>query len=368
MIMDTMFDYIKWRGDERFSMRPFNDVDAMILTYVSYLDIKSVMKDGSRRMLKDICGELKLKDGGYNILTVTGTTGESPLMDELAGSKRFGDIYVRDFIDVFKPSESLQFAALTFDLDDDVSMMTFRGTDDSLAGWKEDFMLSYRMMPGQRMSAEYVTSVISSDAKKGSEKGYYISGHSKGANLALYSAVSIDDSMWDKILHVYMFDGPGLCPDVMPDKDITRIRDRSTHIRPSYSVMGGLFDAELPDTRIVKSTSYDILQHDMISWGIEYGDFLYTDEAEARSNWICEGLKRWIESADLSQREKLVNEMFDAFADNGYSRLKDLSDKGPKSLEQLLITMSGLSPEVKVLVKSLPKQLFHSIKLGRWQP
>jgi hypothetical protein len=43
MNMGTVLEYLKWRADLRFSKDPFNDVDALILSMLSYLPFKDIV-------------------------------------------------------------------------------------------------------------------------------------------------------------------------------------------------------------------------------------------------------------------------------------------------------------------------------------
>lgn len=373
--VDTIFDYIKWRGDERFSYRPFNDVDAVVICYLSYLDMTDGMKltqkseDGVFRWytkpikLREVCRRIKAKNGGYNILSVNGAVGASPLVDEMSASKRFGDLYISDYMEVFDKDNDIQFSAMTVDLDNHTSFIVFRGTDDSLPGWKEDFMLSYKTIPGQKLAADYAKRHIENDmaSERDDLHRYYMGGHSKGGNLVLYAAATLPDDLWLKIEHVYMLDGPGLCKDVMPEVDTDHIAGRTTHIRPEFSVIGGLFDSGIPDTRIVKSDFTRIMQHDPSSWGVKYGELYYTDGYEPFAEWINAGLDKWIENAGMEERERFVTELFDAFAAGGYLHFKDLNFIDRRGIQNIVNKMSEMSPEVKAVAQELPKQLIRAL-------
>ena len=43
--MATLFDYIKWRGDLSFTEAPFNEVDSLIFSLLTYLDMKGIVPD-----------------------------------------------------------------------------------------------------------------------------------------------------------------------------------------------------------------------------------------------------------------------------------------------------------------------------------
>ena len=382
--MDTLYEYIRWRGDERFSYRSFNDVDALIICYLAYLDMSHGIKTdkgvGSKRSadiaediarermkpikLREICKRIKARDGGYNILSVSGGFGESPIIDAAAASKRFGDLYISDYVEIFDTDEATQFSAMTVDLDNHTSFIAYRGTDDSLPGWKEDFMLAYRMIPGQKLAYDYARRHIEADKDSGSGIGrrYYIGGHSKGGNLALYVASLLPDELWQRVEHVYILDGPGLCKEVLPGIDMSHIADRTTNIRPEFSVIGSLFDTDISDTRIVKSNAPGMMQHDLSRWGIEYGELSCSDRYDPAAEWLNAGIDRWIENADMMTRKRFVTDLFDAFAAGGYMHLKDLNNIDKKGIQSIITKMSNMSPEAKSMAHDLPKSLLRTLR------
>ena len=53
-----------------------------------------------------------------------------------------------------------QFSALTMLLPDGSAYVAFRGTDDTIVGWKEDFNMAFTPeIPAQKYAAEYLRQV-----------------------------------------------------------------------------------------------------------------------------------------------------------------------------------------------------------------
>ncbi|MBR1522897.1 MAG: DUF2974 domain-containing protein, partial [Lachnospiraceae bacterium] len=371
--MDTIYDYIKWRGDERFSYRPFSETDAVIRCYLAYLDINDAMRasvrpsdpctwrSDNRYKLRDICHSTKEKGGGYNILTISGGFGESPLIDAMAVSKRFGDLWISRLMEVYDEENSVQFSAITIALDNHSSFIAFRGTDDSLAGWKEDFMMSYTTVKAQELALSYARQQIEDILTNDERHVFYLGGHSKGGNLALYSAATLPMDMWQSVQHVYMLDSPGLCLDAAPQVDLDHIAGRTTHIRPEFSVIGSLFDTSIPDTKIVKSNAKKMMQHDLSSWGVRYGDLYYTEKLAPAAKKIDEGLDRWLEKASAEERTAFVTELFDAIAAEGILHFKDTSAIDRHSIQNIVLRVTNMSHDARATALSLPKELIKSM-------
>ena len=67
---------------------------------------------------------------------------------------------------------------MTYRLTMDVYLVVFRGTDDTLIGWKEDFHMTYMdHVPAQRRAASYLQNVM----KEFPKGRFLVAGHSKGA-------------------------------------------------------------------------------------------------------------------------------------------------------------------------------------------
>ena len=64
------------------------------------------------------------------------------MMMEMAKSVRFGKCVVRNYVNDIVTEAEQQFAAMEIVLEDGTSYVSFRGTDDTIIGWKEDFNLS----------------------------------------------------------------------------------------------------------------------------------------------------------------------------------------------------------------------------------
>ena len=77
-----------------------------------------------------------------------------------AANPRFSGIEMGAFLEQFDGDEQTQFAAVTYRLPSGMLVVTFRGTDDSLVGWKEDFNMAFQYpVPAQVTAADYLTRV-----------------------------------------------------------------------------------------------------------------------------------------------------------------------------------------------------------------
>ncbi|MCB5629869.1 Mbeg1-like protein, partial [Bifidobacterium animalis] len=57
---------------------------------------------------------------------------------------RYQNILLSNYINELDYQSIKQFAAITFQLEDSSIYVAFRGTDDTILGWREDFQMTYQ--------------------------------------------------------------------------------------------------------------------------------------------------------------------------------------------------------------------------------
>ena len=346
--MDNLSDYIKWMGDLPFSAYPLNDADALVLCFLAYYDFTSLFSEtGKEACLRDSLG--MLEEGELRVMLVGRDRGFREILEAAARSRRFGDLRMSDYVDLWRADPPLQFAALTFH-GEDFSFLAFRGTDGSLAGWKEDFMISFTITEAQELARAYAQRVIEEDRR------CYIGGHSKGGNLALYAACELPARQWDRVRRLYLLDSPGLCSEVMETDCVGRIDPKTTRIVPAFSVVGKLIEPKISDSRIVSSTAAGFVQHSLDTWGIDHGKLALAPEESPRSRWINETLSRWIGGISQEDRAVFVQELFAALSADGAETLEDIESGGAASFESILASLFKASSVTKRTITDLPKR------------
>lgn len=153
----------------------------------------------------------------------------------MASSRHFGTAELSYYRAIFDESHSTQFASVQIRLGDGSRYISFRGTDNSITGWEEDFRMGSEVAPAQKEATKYLNEVMD---PKGT---YRIGGHSKGGNLAIYASIHCREELSASILAVYNNDGPGLSSDIIPQEQLQRIDGRLRWIIPEDSVIGTLF-------------------------------------------------------------------------------------------------------------------------------
>ena len=224
--MASLFDYLDWRGDLEFSQVSPGEVDNAIfseLCFIDYAGIVSAGLDSKVSLINAARKYLRAHKGESAYIGVLVPAAIVSLLAKCAKSKRFGQISLTGYINHIDPDKTVQFSGITFVLDDDHIFVAFRGTDDSLVGWRENFNMAFmHPIPAQTEAVSYLETV----AEHFADRKIIIGGHSKGGNLAVYAAVKCNNSIKDRIERVYNNDGPGFDRSFIDSIDYINMRDK----------------------------------------------------------------------------------------------------------------------------------------------
>lgn len=335
--MANIIDYVLWRGDFTFEDEKCNLIDNFIFCQLSYIDLTDVFETGESLTI----GQVWEKIGNTaKFRLLTDSTENSRLLQVCALSKRFQNVLISDYTDNTEVRENKQFAAMTFHLNDEDAFVAFRGTDETIVGWKEDFMLSYCRVPAQQQALEYTKNILAKN------KNCFLGGHSKGANLALYATAYLDNDAYQKVEKVFLNDGPGFCSDVLDTGLIEKIDEKCIRVTPEYCIVGAIFEPDISESYIVKSDEKQMLQHSLMSWQVLGKDIEMASNHDIYSEAINRVFDKFIEKMDdLEDRQAFVNSIFDTMAQNGAYTIADFMKEGPNALENLMVTVLGENEE-----------------------
>lgn len=317
--MENIFDYLKWYGNLSFLQVPFNEVDNACLCLFSYLKLENYITYNKKITLKDLI--FKFDDNAYSKIF---SDNQRMLVDLLKKSERFLKIEVTRVVSEVIESEEKQFGAVTFILNDKELFVAFRGTDESVVGWKENLNLSYMdIIPSQRRAAQYLNDIL-----KNTNKNVYVGGHSKGGNLALFASIYCDYNLKNKIVKVYNNDGPGL--KNVNQEQFIKIKDKIITFIPRESIIGNIFTN---DTRIliVKSNSIGILEHNLYSWCVSGSSFVYSKEVDYKTKEWCLKFNEWLDNYDVKKKEAIISFLYDICKVYGITNIEDALRKIIKS-------------------------------------
>ena len=341
--MGTIRDYIKWRGDLEFDRDGFNTIDNLILSVVSYVEMDDLFKKKSESLsISDICTSFFRKIYDEKKYRETSVLHDAPLiLRDIADTPRFRDIRVRNYLSLNDTARVLQFAAMEFMLPDGTSYVAYRGTDDTLVGWKEDFLLSIKETEAEKEAVAYLNRIA-----KECDRPLRLGGHSKGGHLAVYAAAECKSEYRDRIVSIYSNDGPGFTKEVAEGDAIGRILPKLVSIIPEESIVGLLMNP-VTTPIIVKSTAKYAYQHNPASWCLE-GTVFETVNSTGKASAIATRLiKENIGKMTPEELDVFVEDLFAVFEATGARTVTGLKKGGLKSLR----AMAEKLREEKALLK-----------------
>lgn len=347
--MGNIMDYISWRGDLTFAQSPFNEVDNLILACFSYVNLDRIPAVTRQKgiELKKLVKEFKKLHTIKELEADKSFIRLAPfMMFDMAESVRFGNCVIRNYVNEIVTEAEKQFSAVEIVLDDGTSYISFRGTDDTIIGWKEDFNLSTGVVPAQERAVEYMQRI--SDKASGMLR---VGGHSKGGNLAIYGSVMCK-SVHDKILEIYSNDGPGFSKEFQESPETAEMMPKIIRIIPEYSIIGTLLEHEKQPI-IVASTSRGLLQHDGFSWEVQGPGLVRRDSLNKMALRFIEILHKWIDGMDMEQKRLLIEDLFATLQASGYENLSEVQSGGLKSLAAMVKRLDKFAPESRGMMQEL---------------
>ena len=340
--MGNIMDYISWRGDLSFEQAQFNEVDNLILACFSYVNLDGISAVTKQKGI----GLKKLTKEFMKLHTMKELEADKSfirlapfMMMEMAKSVRFGKCVVRNYVNDIVTEAEQQFAAMEIVLEDGTSYVSFRGTDDTIIGWKEDFNLSTGVVPAQKRAIEYLQKI--SEHTDGMLR---VGGHSKGGNLAIYGSVMCK-SAHEKILEIYSNDGPGFSREFQELPEMKEMMPKIIRIIPEYSIIGTLLEHE-KEPVIVASSSKGLLQHDGFSWEVQEPALVRRDSLNKTALRFIEILHKWIDGMDTEQKRLLIEDLFATLQASGYENLSEVQSGGLKSLAAMVKRVEKFAPEI----------------------
>ncbi|MBO5510178.1 MAG: DUF2974 domain-containing protein [Oscillospiraceae bacterium] len=355
--MPDLMDYLEWRGDLRFQEAPLCEVDNLIFCLLSYIDLDGIVPAPGK-------GSISFRAAAAEYFFSHPESNNRPLgliipadiltlFRRMAHTNRFRELLLSGYTNEICKEREMQFSALTIHLPNEELFVAFRGTDDTIVGWKEDFNLSVMdEVPAQRKAADYLNQLDMTP-----EAHLYVGGHSKGGNLAVWGAVHAEERVRARVKAAYSNDGPGFSEGTVSSEAYQALRDRIHLFLPEDSLIGLLLEHDAGYT-VVKSSSKGLFQHNGLSWSVLGGSFLRSEGLSPVGIRNDTVIRRRIAAMSLSERRELIHMMFTILEATGAKTLTDLHKGGAKTALTLIKTYRDMPPEEQETAALLWDKLF----------
>lgn len=324
MTMGNIFTYIEWRGDLTLSQSRFNEVDNLILSVLSYFDFGDcVPQIGQGEITIEKAAQVYFEHNGLpKPPQAASNSAESLkwLFYLMAKSRRYQKMKLSSVVDILDMANAKQFYAICIHVNKRLLYLSYRGTADDLAGWKEDFLLAcIPEIPSHREAVNYLQQV----AALYPDQELILGGHSKGGNLAVYAASLAPHDIQTRIKAVWSNDGPGFQEALISSEGYKNIAHAIRTIVPKSSVVGMLLAHE-ENHRIVDSLQIGLLQHDGFSWEISGDHFVVIAELTSGSVKVDRAIRTWLQQMSMEERKQVVDCLFDVLYASGATKLSEI--------------------------------------------
>ena len=345
-------EYITQFGDKTFAEHPFNDCDALTLSELIYMPFERVVSrsfDTEPKNYSVAANELFALNGfKHKKLGLMITNHSSINMVAMANTVRFTQMKIAAVQEVYSVKPAIQYCAGTFILPDGTNVVVFRGTDDTIVGWKEDLdLFTQKNPPAYKMALEYIEQV----AEK-FDGDIIICGHSKGGNIALMTALRCSDKVRDRLKAVYNCDGPGYHDyGIFHLGTYEEILPKYKHYVPSSSFIGMLMAHDY-DYKAVKSTKHlGPFQHDVGTWKIKNGEIETAPDIDILAKTTDAVLAIVCSYADDACCKAVDNIVTHLTEGLGQPNLTQTAKHALTSLSGAIGAAKQITPEVKDIIK-----------------
>ena len=352
--MGTILDYLKDYGDYTFAERPFDEVDSLVLSQFAYLKFDGLVplidEDKPAVSLRELKGH-----ADYDHLYADERYREdnTALFLGMYHSRRFQDLRINNYVNQISLETETQFSAVTFRLSSGTSYVAYRGTDETIVGWKEDLNLAFsEPVEGQRMSVEYLEK-----AAEKIEGSFYVGGHSKGGNLATYACMNCDSIVRSRVMAIYDHDGPGFRPEVKARGAYDEIVDRIHKTIPHSSLVGMILYTD-GIYSVVESRTFGLAQHNPYTWLVKDDHFQMADELYARRKFMDEALNQWILSLTQEQMHIFVDTLYQVALASETDNLIDFSANWFQNIQKIGTALRDIDPQTGKAIIQVMKLFF----------
>lgn len=352
--MSNVCEYVKWRGDLTLKQSKFNEIDALILTRLSYFPFDQLIQPNEEATVEELSKRFeKAAKSTMKILW----EDDNELFPLMGKSERFGKMSVTQYVNKINAEQEKQFSATTVILPDNTIFVTYRGTDATIVGWKEDFNMCFKShIASQKDAVEYLNMV-----SKKYKRLIRIGGHSKGGNLAVYAAMFTNSKVKKRIINIYNNDGPGFDDEIIKTKEYKEILPKVHTYIPQSSVIGRLLNHEEKYT-VVQSIQKGIMQHDLYSWQLEGKEFICLEKVTNGSEIFDKTLKEWLINITPEQRGIVIDTAFDILNTTEVEYFSELKKNWFLNIRLMLGRYKNLDDESKKVISEIVQKLVSTVK------
>lgn len=350
----TILNYLREYGDISFRELPMSEVDSLVLCQLAYLKFDGMVPGVEENRPSVRLSELR-EHPDYERLFADERYEKvnRELINGMLAGKRYRDMKLNCYVNFIEKEWETQFSAVTYLLEDGTLYVAYRGTDETIVGWKEDFNMAFLSpVPGQTYSVKYLNTVAGR-----LRRPFYVGGHSKGGNLAVYGAMNCLPEVQDRILKIYSMDGPGFRPEVLKECNYDMVADRVVKILPHSSLVGMLFESDM-HFKVVESNTFGLLQHNPYTWQVKEGKLVEVKDIYERRKLMDNTLNEWILSLEEQQLRTFVDTLYQVITASQADDLIEFTAEWKRSMNGIVSALKEVDDQTVHILKEVIKSLF----------
>lgn len=364
--MGNLITYVQQYGAQTFEDKSLTDIDVLVLTEIAYLPFDEIVPKSfdvteaiSLNQLGKEFEQIKEKEQELNPFMITSERIE--LLEIVSKSQRYKEIKVFGFMNDIDDERTKQFAAVCYQWEEENRWIIFRGTDETLIGWKEDFMMTYSdLIPAQTDAIEYL--------KKQAETfsgTLNVSGHSKGGNLSLYASAMQEETVQNRIGQIYCWDSPGVHRSILGTEGYQRVVSKAKRYIPQDSIVGMMLESQVP-YQIIESQGSGISQHSALMWNIEEDHFVELTELTKNSQLTDQTFKQWTEVVSDEDLKLFFDTFFELIFEMGVETVNDVYYNFRMYMQKFFEKAYQMNPEKREVLLRVGHLLFQ-IRYEIWK-
>ena len=364
--MGNLITYVQQYGAQTFEDKSLTDIDVLVLTEIAYLPFDEIVPKSfditeaiSLEQLGKEFETIKEKEHENNPFMITSERIE--LLEVVSKSQRYKEIKVFGFMNDIDDERTKQFAAVCYQWEEENRWIIFRGTDETLIGWKEDFMMTYSdLIPAQTDAIEYLRKQAATFLGT-----LNVSGHSKGGNLSLYASAMQEEAIQNRIEQIYCWDSPGVHRSILGTEGYQRVVSKAKRYIPQDSIVGLMLESQVP-YHIIESQGSGISQHSALMWNIEEDHFVELTELTKNSQLTDQTFKQWTEVVSDEDLKLFFDTFFDLIFEMGVETVNDVYYNFRMYMQKFFEKAYRMNPEKREVLLRVGHLLFQ-IRYEIWK-
>ena len=364
--MGNLITYVQQYGAQTFEDKSLTDIDVLVLTEIAYLPFDEIVPKSfditeaiSLEQLGKEFETIKEKEHENNPFMITSERIE--LLEVVSKSQRYKEIKVFGFMNDIDDERTKQFAAVCYQWEEENRWIIFSGTDESLTGWKEDFMMTYSdLIPAQTDAIEYLRKQAATFLGT-----LNVSGHSKGGNLSLYASAMQEEAIQNRIEQIYCWDAPGVHHSILGTEGYQRVVSKAKRYIPQDSIVGLMLESQVP-YHIIESQGSGISQHSALMWNIEEDHFVELTELTKNSQLTDQTFKQWTEVVSDEDLKLFFDTFFELIFEMGVETVNDVYYNFRMYMQKFFEKAYQMNPEKREVLLRVGHLLFQ-IRYEIWK-